>query len=285
MTSTARGIALIVAQAAFFFADTAVLHVIGGSASIMQVALLRSFGGLVLVAALSWRAGWSVLRTSILPLQLLRGASSVLYLWIMVYSFAGMPLTDATAISYLQAPYLVLFAALILGERPRGVQWIAAGLSVTGAMFIIRPAFGEIGPIYWIAAAGTGLNAFAFILTKLLERRDSALTVMLYVNLIGVLCNLPCLAGTALPAPHVWPWLAAGALLGPAGMYFGILAVRATDVSVLAPYTYVRLLLVLALGGPLFGNTVDAVGMIGGLCIFAGCLLVLPRRARVLKAA
>ena len=54
------------------------IHHIGPRGSAMQLALLRSGGGLMLVGLLAWKTGWSVLKTSQLRFQLLRGFVSVI---------------------------------------------------------------------------------------------------------------------------------------------------------------------------------------------------------------
>ena len=107
----------MIGQAILFAVETAMIHHIGARGSAMQLALLRSGAGVILVGFLAWKTGWSVMKTSQLPLQLLRGFVSVLYLWVLMYSFARLPFSDATAISYTQAAYIAVFSALILNER------------------------------------------------------------------------------------------------------------------------------------------------------------------------
>ena len=70
-------VALMIGQAILFAIETAMIHHLGSRASAMQLALLRSSAGLLLVGSLAWKTGWSVLKTSQLPLQLLRGFVSV----------------------------------------------------------------------------------------------------------------------------------------------------------------------------------------------------------------
>src|SRR6516165_11821561 len=142
------------------------------------------------------------MKTDQLPLQLLRGFVSALYLWVLIYSFAHMPFADATAISYTQAAYIVLaFSALILNERVTTLRWIATAIGTVGALLIIKPAFLDRNVVYVAALLGTSLNGLAFVLNKYLQRPggDSELTTMFYVNAIAVVCNLPVLATTNMP--------------------------------------------------------------------------------------
>ena len=77
MKNQRLAVGLMIGQAILFSIETAMIHHLGSRASAMQLALLRSSAGLMLVGSLAWKTGWSVLKTSQLPLQMLRGFVSV----------------------------------------------------------------------------------------------------------------------------------------------------------------------------------------------------------------
>ena len=156
-----------------FAIETAMIHHIGSRGSAMQLSLLRGGAGVTLVVLLSGATGWSVIKTDQLPLQLLRGFVSALYLWVLIYSFAHMPFADATAISYTQAAYIVLaFSALILNERVTTLRWIATAIGIVGALLIIKPAFLDRNVVYLVVLLGTSLNGLACVLNKYLQRPE-----------------------------------------------------------------------------------------------------------------
>ena len=138
---------------------------------------------------------------------------------------------------------------------------------------IIKPGLTDTSPIYLAVLAGTSLNALAMVLTKYLQRHDSLVTLMFYVNFALAVTFLPGVADP-LPAASLWPWLAATCIAGPFGMYVGILALRYADASTLAPYTYVRLVLAEAGATLAFGEVPDIVSIIGVILIFVACVLV-----------
>lgn len=284
MKNQRLAVGLMIGQAILFAVETAMIHHIGPRGSAMQLALLRSGGGLMLVGLLAWKSGWSVLKTNQLPLQLLRGSVSVLYLWVLMYSFARMPFADATAISYTLAAYIAVFSALILKERVTPLQWTATAIGSIGALFIVKPAFLDRNIVYLIALFGTSFNGLAFVLNKYLQRPggDSELTTMFYVNAVGVVCNIPVLATTALPGPEVWPWLSGVLIFGPVGMYAGMVAVRHATASSLGPYTFVRLVIAVIAGVILFHEIPDLLSWLGVAAILLSCLLSIvpasPRR-------
>jgi drug/metabolite transporter (DMT)-like permease len=280
-------VGLMIAQAVLFAIETAMVHQIGSRGSAMQLALLRSGAGVMLVGLLAWKTGWSVLKTNQLPLQLLRGFVSVLYLWVLMYSFAHMPFADATAIFYTQAAYIAVFSALILNERVTPLRWTANAIGTVGALFIVKPAFLNGNIVYLIALFGTSFNGLAFVLNKYLQRPggDSELTTMFYVNAVGIVCNFPVLATTALPEPAVWPWLSGVLIFGPVGMYAGIVAVSHASASSLGPYTFLRLVIAVIGGIILFREIPDLFSWLGVAAILSSCLLTVKPAPRAAKAS
>lgn len=274
------GIWLIVAQSILFAAETSMVHHIGPRASIVQLALLRGIGGLSVVAALALArsVGWSVIRSRHLPLQVVRGAVSATYVWLMMYSYAHLPLGDATAISFTQGLHIAVFSSLILRERMTPLRWGAISMGVVGAALIAKPDFRHWNAAYLVALLGAALNGLAFVLNKYLQRRagDGSLTTMFYVNVVPIACNVPLAAGP-IPPRAAWPWLAGVLLFGPIGMYLGIAAVRHAPASTLGPYVLLRLAIAIAGGVVFFHESPDAGALLGALIIVASCLLAIPR--------
>jgi drug/metabolite transporter (DMT)-like permease len=271
MNAQYRGIVLILISYAFLTGESTAVHQIGADASAMQCALLRSIGSLVLVAALSRRIGLSVFRTRHLWLQFVRGGLTVVSIWAIFYGFSVLPLADATAVNYTRGVFLSLLAAAILREEVTVARWAATVLGIIGCLIIVRPAFEEWRPDYMILLAGAALNAGAMVTTKILERSDTPLTVLAYMSLISSAACLPGLF-EPWPAPEVWPWLLAIAILGPAALYAGLLAIRAADMSVIAPFDYTRLVMAAAIGFALFGETPNAADFAGAAIVTLACI-------------
>jgi len=76
-----------------------------------------------------------------------------------------------------------------------------------------------------------------------MQREDSELTTMFYTNLVPAIASLPALAMFELPAPETLVWLPAIFLLGPIGMFLGIVALKHASASMLGPYTLLRLVI------------------------------------------
>lgn len=264
---------LMITQAVMFTIETAMVHHIGAGASVMQLALLRGVGGVLLVAVLARGVGWAVVKTTQLGLQLLRGVVAVAYGWVLIYSFGLLPFADATAISFTVVAYITLFSALILHERITTLRWMASAAGMIGALLITKPAFVEWNTVYIIALVGTSLNGLQFVLNKYLQRPggDTELTTMFYANAVTIVANLPALALASLPAPAVWPWLSGVLIFGPIGMFVGIVALRYANASSLGPLMLLRLVFA-AIGGVfVFHEIPDLLTCAGAVIILGSC--------------
>lgn len=272
MKGERTGIALIILQQVLFTMETVATHQLSGKLSLMQIALVRSAGGLGLAALLAPAIGRSVWRTSHPGLQIARALASIGYLWVFAFSFTAMPLADATALSYTQAIYITLLAPFILGEIVGRRRYLSVVVGIVGAMLIVKPGFTHVSWVYAGVLLGTSLNALAMVLTKYMQRQDNPVTVMLYVNAISVLAFLPGLRD-AWPPSDCFPWILCILVLGPIGMYCGIIALRHADASTLAPYSYVRLILASIGASLIFHEVPGPASIAGAAIILAACVL------------
>jgi len=263
---------LMIGQGVLFAAETMIIHHIGSSVPVMELALIRSVSGIILAITVARNIGFAVVHTCQLPLQLLRGVASLIYSWVMIYSFGHLTFADATAISYTQAAYIAVFAVLLLGETVSRSQWYAAALGILGALLIAKPAFANWNSGYLIAVFGTSLNGLSFVLNRYLMRGDSEATTMFYANLVPVLGNVPILWMSGLPSSDSLLWLPSLFLLGPMGVYLGIVAVKHANASILGPYTLLRLVIALIGGMMIFREVPDISSCSGAALILASCM-------------
>ncbi len=273
MNGRYRGIVLILISYLLMTGETVAIHQIGEAASPLQFILMRNLGGLVLICILARRIGLRVYRTGTLWLQFARAALTMISLWCLFYGFAVLPLADATAVTYTRAVFLSVLAAVILKERVNGTRWLAILIGIAGGLIVIRPAFVAWRPDYLIALAGAGLNAGSMVATKTLERRDSTLTIMTWLTTLSTIVCIPAIF-EPWPPIAMLPWLLAISVLGTSGLYIGLMAIKAAELSVLAPFDYTRLIMAAVLGLIFFHEVPDLTGFIGAAVITIACMAV-----------
>jgi drug/metabolite transporter (DMT)-like permease len=277
MNRPGRGISLYFGQIILFALDTIFIHRIGSGATVMQLALIRNIGLLVVAFAMFGTLSLRIFSTSMLRLQLVRSFVSVITMWLVVYSFAHLPLSEATAISYTQAIFLTLLSALLLSEKVALIRWASIFVGFAGTIVMIRPVFATFEWAYVVALLAAACNALVLVISKPLQKADSPITVITYVAVIGILFNIPGLFLSPLPNLELWPWMLGMLICGPIGQLCGILAVGQTDISRLSPWLYLRFIIASVFGGAVFYETLDSLTLIAGTVVFISCSLTLSK--------
>ena len=275
-----RGIVYYLCLNAAMLVDASVVHRLGTKISVVQMCLIRGIGVGLLVLVLSRGQGLSVFRTQMPLAQIGRGCLNLVSFWAIFYALAHLLLADASAINYSRALFMTLLGVWWFGEKVGRWRWTTIILSYVGALVIVSPGFSQWNPVYLVALAGAALNATAMAGTKRLTETDGAQTTLAYTAAVALVLSLPALWEN-------WPWhdplFLVLAVSGAATVHFGQQAMRYADMSLLAPYDYLRLPLVILVGFVVF-HEVPGIATWGGaaLIILSGVLLWVRETKRVL---
>jgi drug/metabolite transporter (DMT)-like permease len=278
-----RGILLILlATCCFGCLDTMSKYLVAHYPASALVWLRYVLQTIVMAAIFLPRMGLRLVRTSSPGLQILRGLTLVLSSVVFVVALRYMPIAAVASIVFL-APIIVAVAGgPLLGERVSTRTWLALAGGFTGVLLIIRPG----GDAFtWWAFLPLGC-AFMFatyqILTRKLAGRDDPITTLFIPGVIAVLVIPPVFPGsiTGLPTvPLHLAMLVAIGVLGAVGHFLLIRAHALAPATLLSPFGYGQLLVILVLGFVVFGEIPDALAFTGILLIAsAGLALVLANR-------
>jgi len=210
-----------------------------------------------------------------LPRHVLRSLSGFIGVTFMFAATTLMPLSDATAISFLNPVICMILAIPFLGERVGPVRWLAASIAFIGAMILLRPGFDgiKVGALFALGAAA--LFGIELIFIKLLSRTESAVQILFVNNFIGLILAT-CAASFVWQSPNAHQWLAlagTGLFMVCAQACF-VNAMRLADASFVAPITYASLIFSGLYDGVLFNQYPDKISIIGGAVILSGALLL-----------
>ena len=278
--SRLTGIALMCAAVTCFaFLDTTAKYLSLYMAT-LQVVWARYTGAFVfaLMVANPWtRPG--LMRTTRPALQIGR---SFLLLGSTLCNFAALrylQLDEAIAIVF-STPFLI--AALsgpLLGEWVRWQRWVAICVGFLGVLLVTRPGFETFQPAALLSLTAALFYAVYSISTRVLARTDSNETTLFYSNIVGAVALLPVLplVWTAPTDPLVIALMVASGALGSLGHYFLIAAHRLAPASVLSPFIYTQLALVIMLGYLVFGDVPQRWTIIGSAIVVASGLYLLYR--------
>jgi drug/metabolite transporter (DMT)-like permease len=247
-------------------------------------ALRYCFGaaGLAVVVALRHgRAGFVLPRPW---LQFGRGAAVGLATICFFIGVMAMPLADATAIVFASPVLTALLAPLVLGERTRPATWLATLLAFAGVLIVLRPNLLELGAVALFPVGA----AFGMSMLMMLNRKaagDAPVMAMQFLlaafaaPLLVVAASLFALVGgenfaVSAPSAVVIGKCLAVAFFATLGHSLIFAAAERADASLVAPMTYVQLLVAAGLGWLWFRDVPDAASFAGAALIIGGGLLL-----------
>lgn len=278
MSGVVIGAAFLVASSFVATIEVVCARLLGDHATSGQVVLFRALGQVVLASGYVMATGGvSVLRTSRIRIHVLRGALSALSWWMYYTSFRVLDLALATTLSFSSQIFVVVLAALFLGEtftwRRMGATLLGlAGIAIAVQIWNLQAIDGRA--IYGIGSAFLG--AVIVVITSSLSRTERTPTIMFYIGIVVFIAAVPQAAIDWKPigASEIILLSAVG-VLGTGAMWLMIEAYRYAEASALAPFPYLRLLFSAIAGAILFGEMLRAETFIGALLIVASALMII----------
>lgn len=245
------------------------------------MAFLRySFGAIFLLPIVFHQGLIASLRTRRMGLHIVRGSmhTAGMMLW-----FVGLPLitlAEVTALGFTGPIFVTIGAALFLGEKVRLRRWLAVAIGFAGAMIIIRPGFGAIGLGAICILISTPLFSASNIMAKALARTDGANTIVIWQNLVIVLCALPfAVFFWETPSWSDVMWFLIAGLSGTLGHLSLQRGYQLADITLLQPIGFLTLIWNALLGFFLFAQQPDNWTYVGAAVIFASTTYISHREA------
>lgn len=196
-----------------------------------------------------------------------------------------LPFPDVMAIRFATPILIVVFAALILGERIRLVRVTAVVTGLVGVTIVMWPRlsfdFADlalIGAVMTFTSAVFNALAQVFIKSMVGIERTTAI-VFWFSATVSCLSLLTAPFGWVMPSGIEWVFLVGAGLIGGLGQILLTASYRYAEAATLAPFTYVSMVWALAIGYFIF-DEVPTLPMLCGaaLVIAAGIGIVLRER-------
>jgi drug/metabolite transporter (DMT)-like permease len=228
----------------------------------------------------------AILRPKIASPNLKLHAGRTLFGWcgvtLMFSAVAYIPLSDATAISFLNPVFCMLLAIPLLGERVGPWRWLAAITALTGAVILLRPGPGTFEVAALLALGAAVMLGVELIFIKKLADREPALQILLVNNSLGlVVATLAVLPVWVMPTPLQWGGLAALGLLMATAQACFVNAVARADASFVTPFSYMTLIFATLYDLVIYDVWPDWISMLGAAIILGGASLLAWRERRL----
>lgn len=221
----------------------------------------------------------------------------ILYISYTCYylGLARLPMADVIALTFTVPLFVTMLGVLVLGERVRTRRWVALGAGFVGVLVILRPGVGLFEPAALLPIASAIAYATSAVMARRLGSTESGGAMALTATgayIVGGALTAALLAGVDVPAdaaasirfllnPWIWPSTLDLALIALCGCIaaFGFFCLsqgyRLSEAYRAAPCEYAALPWGVLWGYLFFGNTPDAVMILGALIIMGAGLYTL----------
>ena len=194
-----------------------------------------------------------------------------------------IPVSDATALIFINPIFTMIFAIPLLGETVKTTKWFAVAITFIGAIVLIRPENNllEIQFVYILLIFGALALGLESIFIKILTIKERPKQILLINNGIGLMIS-------SIPIYFIWisPGIKqilalffVGALMLCAQICF-IQAMKRSEAHFVAPFFYFTLIFVCIYDFFIFQILPDKISIIGTTLIIVGGIILYVSQTR-----
>ncbi len=288
MSSNLIGILAMLASAAGFIVNDAIVKVITEELPNGQIIFMRGLAATTLLAVLTTATrSWRPLSVLLAPAMLVRLVAAAFSTLFVVAALRHLPLPTVNAILQVSPLVVTAGAALLLGAHVGWRRWTASLVGFAGVLLVIKPGTGAFGSEIWLALACLLASATRDLTTRFIDHSTPSMLVTFAASAVVMLAGLGLLPFETwvVPSPRAGALIlvTAGCLF--VAYHFGVIAMRTGEIPVVAPFRYASILGALVLGYGIWGHVPDAVSLAGIAMIVAAGLYLLYRERSIARAA
>lgn len=274
-----RGVLAMSAGMASFVTNDTLVKYVSESLPAPQLIFIRGlFATALLLVIVHWMGAMRqlprLLERRVIARALFDGFATLTYLT----SLFHLPIANATAINMATPLFITLFAVLAYNEQVAVRRWLAIATGFAGVLLVVQPSGAAFNAYALLCLAGTLFHAARDLLTRSVDRTIPSIAITFST---AVMVTLMSGAWTLLS----WDWqpvtgrqlglLATASVFLSGGYYLLTVAMRAGEMSVVAPFRYAGLLFAVVLGFAVWGDAPNALAWSGIVLLVASGLYLL----------
>lgn len=274
----ATAILTVVSAVSLFCFSDVLAKLLSRDVSSLQISWLRYAVFSAVATTLVLRAGRGALRPTRLGLQVLRGVLLLGSATLFILGLGRLGVAEATAVSFVTPAFITALSIPLLGEVVHLRRWLALAIGLLGVLVVLRPGADAFQAAALFPLGSALCGALMVIVTRRIGAADRPETTMFWSALVGMVAL--SLTAPWWFRPVSWTQAAEGAAMGmfyAAGQHLLILAYSRAPASVLAPFSYVQLMIATALGYAVFNAVPDGLSLAGMALILLGGVYTLYR--------
>jgi drug/metabolite transporter (DMT)-like permease len=244
---------------------------------VIQIVFVRALVGLLLTLPFLLRIG-ALPRLDRPGLQAIRVGLTTIAMSGTFFAVSHLPFALFSTLNFTRPLLMMALAATFLGESIRPRQWLAGGLGLIGVIIAVNP--GDLDSPTGLAALGIAVCAGtgAVIILRRLRGEDPLAMILYQTGGLVLITALPALWFWQDPGPN-WPLLLMIGVFSQGAQFCFMRAHFWGDAGVLAPLSYISLILSTSVGFFVFAEIPTPTLFIGASLIVAAALLAGYRKA------
>lgn len=250
-----------------------------GGMNTFEITFFRCLFGFVALLPFVIRAGGpQSLHTQHMKAHVWRSVLGIVAMACAYLGISKLELATYTALSFTKPLFAIVLAVFILKEDVRWRRWAATFVGFLGVLVMMRP--GSHAFDWWaLLALGDALSiAILITILKRLPASETPLVMLFYYGIIATaLVAPPAIYFWQWPTPEQWLQLCIIGATGALSQYWWILAFKAGEASVVAPFDYLRLLFAGSIGFLVFQEVPDRWTLMGSLLIIGSTVYIAHR--------
>ena len=252
--------------------------------NVFTAGFLRFLFGFLLILPFIFYNQFQNYKTPNLKIHLTRGFLNIPMMLLGFSALQYIPLEQIKAISFITPIIVVVLSVIFLKEKIYLIRIGALVIGLVGVFVILRPGIVSINIGAYMVLCSCSIWSVVVIITKFAARVDSAFTILSYQYTIVTILSLPiALYFWQSPSSQTIIYLIFAGIAGTIVHLCINTAYKLTELSVLQPVNFSRLLIASLFGLIIFDEVPDIWTIIGGLIIFSSILIITYRETYLKK--
>ena len=284
MTNNVKAILLALVASVSGVTMNVLLKISLADINVFTAGFLRFLFGFLLILPFIFYNQFQNYKTPNLKIHLTRGFLNIPMMLLGFSALQYIPLEQIKAISFISPIIVVVLSVIFLKEKIYLIRIGALVIGLVGVFVILRPGIVSINIGAYMVLCSCSIWSVVVIITKFAARVDSAFTILSYQYTIVTILSLPiALYFWQTPSSQTIIYLIFAGIAGTIVHLCINTAYKLTELSVLQPVNFSRLLIASLFGFIIFDEVPDIWTIIGGLIIFSSILIITYRETYLKK--
>jgi len=284
MTNNVKAILLALVASVSGVTMNVLLKISLADINVFTAGFLRFLFGFLLILPFIFYNQFQNYKTPNLKIHLTRGFLNIPMMLLGFSALQYIPLEQIKAISFITPIIVVVLSVIFLKEKIYLIRIGALVIGLVGVFVILRPGIVSINIGAYMVLCSCSIWSVVVIITKFAARVDSAFTILSYQYTIVTILSLPiALYFWQTPSSQTIIYLIFAGIAGTIVHLCINTAYKLTELSVLQPVNFSRLLIASLFGFIIFDEVPDIWTIIGGLIIFSSILIITYRETYLKK--